>query len=224
MIETKELTKVYGTGSRVVRAVDGARLSLEAGDFALVIGRSGSGKSTLLGMLGAVTRPTQGKVLLDGDDLWEMDDRAQAMIRARKIGFVFQFAGLLPTLTAMENAKLPSLFSEDKEGSVKRAERYFKAFGIEDKMLSFPSQLSGGEAKRVSIVRALVNDPVLVIADEPTGDLDIDTEKDIMSIFQQINKDGRTIVMVTHNPELSSYANKVFRMDRGILSKVDLCP
>jgi putative ABC transport system ATP-binding protein len=91
-------------------------------------------------------------------------------------------------------------------------------------MLSFPSQLSGGEAKRVSIVRALVNDPVLVIADEPTGDLDIDTEKDIMSIFQQINKDGRTIVMVTHNPELSSYANKVFRMDRGILSKVDLCP
>jgi putative ABC transport system ATP-binding protein len=224
MIETKELTKIYRSGSREVQAAIDVQMSLEDGDFALIIGRSGSGKSTLLGMLGAVTRPTRGKVMLDGEDLWEKDDRSQASIRARKIGFVFQFAGLLPTLTAMENAKLPSMFSRDKNGAVKRAEKYFKLFGIDDKRSSFPSQLSGGEAKRVSIVRALVNDPVLVLADEPTGDLDIDTEKDIMSIFQQINEDGKTIVMVTHNPDLSSYANKVFKMDRGRLSKVDSGP
>jgi len=220
MIETKDLTKIYGNGSREVKAVDGAQLSLDSGDFALVIGRSGSGKSTLLGMLGAVTRPTHGTVILDGDDLWGMDDRAQALIRARKIGFVFQFAGLLPTLTAMENAKLPSLFSRDKEETVKRAEKYFKAFGIDDKQASYPSELSGGEAKRVSIVRALVNDPILVIADEPTGDLDVETEKEIMAIFQQINKEGKTIVMVTHNTDLSLYANKVFKMDRGKLSRI----
>ncbi|MEI6796451.1 MAG: ATP-binding cassette domain-containing protein, partial [Methanomassiliicoccales archaeon] len=153
-------------------------------------------------------------------DIWGFGDKELSKLRALKMGFVFQFAGLLPTLTAKENAVLPSLFRKGDYDVEKRVGDLFQSFGIEDKISSYPSQLSGGEMKRVSIARALMNDPEILLADEPTGDLDVDTERDIMEIFSSVNKLGKTIVMVTHNPDLSTYADRLFRMEKGLIAEV----
>jgi ABC-type lipoprotein export system ATPase subunit len=232
LIEVSNLSKVYkknlepvetarSDGSsymrsiEYIRAVDDVSFSVSKGEFILVVGRSGSGKTTLLSMLGGLTAPTGGTVQLNGKDLWSMSDEALSRFRGEFMGFVFQFSGLLPTINAFENVMLPSLFIKTKEDTAKRAYKLLLNVGLESKIQSYASELSGGELKRVAIARALVNDPMLILADEPTGDLDVQSEKEIMELFKEINQEGKTIVMVSHNPELSSYATRVIKMDKG---------
>ena len=217
MIVISAITKVYITPSCTVKALDEANATIEEKEFVLIVGRSGSGKSTLLSVLGGLTRPTQGKVELNGRDIWMMNDSELSKVRSREIGFVFQFPGLMPTLNTLENVMLPAMFSDNKTEVAKRAEGLLVSLGLGDKLASYPHQLSGGELKRAAIARALLNDPSIILADEPTGDLDADTEMEIMELFREINKKGKTIIMVTHNPELSTYASRVFRMANGKL-------
>jgi putative ABC transport system ATP-binding protein len=221
MIEAENITKSYLNGEKELLAVDKATFSIEKGSFILVVGRSGSGKSTLLSMLGGLTRPTRGTVQIDGEEIWSLPDNRLSRIRAEKMGFVFQFSGLLPTLTALENVALPSLFNgKPGEFITKRAEELLISFGLADKFVSYPSQLSGGELKRVAIARSLINDPAILLADEPTGDLDVDTEKEIMELFKRVNKEGKTVLVVTHNPDLSVYSDRIFRMEKGSLREI----
>ena len=215
MIEVDDLLKIFGTGNSRVRAVDGVTLRILRGEFDLFVGRSGSGKSTLLSMLCGLTKPSGGRVKIDGRDIWNLNDRELSLFRAKDFGFVFQFSGLLPTLTAKENVMLPVLFSGQKQEAGKRAEELLDAVGLTERAGSYPSTLSGGELKRVAIARSLMNDPPILFADEPTGDLDIETEREIMDLFKEINRNGKTIIMVTHNPDLGAYATRVFRMDKG---------
>ncbi|MGO8806476.1 MAG: ABC transporter ATP-binding protein [Candidatus Bathyarchaeia archaeon] len=236
MIVVSELSKAYrkdiepvetksSDGSSYMRTVDyfravqNATFSVSKGEFVLIVGRSGSGKSTLLSMLGGLTAPTEGVVRLNDKNLWSMSDEALSHLRAEYIGFVFQFSGLLPTLNVLENVMLPSLFVKAKEDPIKRARKLLLDVGLDSKIQSFPPELSGGELKRAAIARALINDPLLILADEPTGDLDVDTEKEIMALFKEINRQGKTILMVTHNPELSSYSSRVIRMEKGKISE-----
>jgi putative ABC transport system ATP-binding protein len=235
MIEVSELSKVYKKNIEAVeterpdgssymrcveyvKAVENLTFSVSEGEFILVVGRSGSGKSTLLSMLGGLTVPTGGTVKLNDKDLCSMSDEALSRLRGEYIGFVFQFSGLLPTLNVLENVMLPSLFVKAKINVEERAHKLLLDVGLDSKIQSYPCELSGGELKRVAIARALINDPLLILADEPTGDLDIDTEKEIMELFKGINLQGKTILMVTHNPELSSYVSRVIRMENGKIS------
>lgn len=221
MIEAEKITKSYKNGEKELLAVNQATFSIERGSFILVVGRSGSGKSTLLSMLGGLTRPTQGTVRIDGEEIWSLPDNRISRIRAEKMGFVFQFSGLLPTLTALENVALPVLFNgKPGEFTTKRAEELLVSFGLNDKFTSYPSQLSGGELKRVAIARSLINDPAILLADEPTGDLDVDTEKEIMELFRKINHEGKTVLVVTHNPDLSVYSDRIFRMEKGSIKEI----
>ena len=221
MIEAEKITKSYQNGEKELLAVNQATFSIERGSFILVVGRSGSGKSTLLSMLGGLTRPTRGSIRIDGEEIWSLPDNRISRIRAEKMGFVFQFSGLLPTLTALENVALPVLFNgKPGEFTTKRAEELLVSFGLNDKFTSYPSQLSGGELKRVAIARSLINDPAILLADEPTGDLDIDTEKEIMELFRKINREGKTVLVVTHNPDLSVYSDRIFRMEKGSIKEI----
>jgi len=220
LIVISSITKTYVTPSCTVKALDEASAVIEDKEFVLIVGRSGSGKSTLLSVMGGLTRPSEGKVELNGRDIWKMDDSELSQVRNREIGFVFQFAGLMPTLNALENVMLPAMFSNNRTDVAKRAEELLISLGLGDKFTSYPHQLSGGELKRAAIARALLNDPGIILADEPTGDLDADTEMEIMELFREINKKGKTIIMVTHNPDLSTYATRVFRMAKGKLEIV----
>lgn len=220
MIEVEGATKVFGSGPSAVRAVDDVRFGVGKGEFALIVGRSGSGKSTLLGMLAGLLRPTSGTVRIAGRNLADLPDDRISDLRAREIGFVFQFSGLLPTLTAVENVLVPSLFMRERGADRARALDLLSTVGLADRAGAYPSALSSGEMKRVAIARALVNGPSLLIADEPTGDLDVETEDEIMHLFARLNRDGMTVVMVTHNPELARYATRMFRMDRGRLEEI----
>ncbi len=185
MIKVKGVTKSYLTGTSEVRAVDDANLEVKQGDFILILGRSGSGKSTLLGMLAGLIQPTQGAILIEGTDISNLAEDRIADLRAKKIGFVFQFSGLIPTITALENVMLPTLFCPYGPGCHSRAVDLLKRVGMSDRADAYPRTLSSGEMKRVAIARALINEPLLLIADEPTGDLDADTEYEIMELFRQ---------------------------------------
>jgi len=220
MIIAKDVSKVYHVEEQEVRALDGVNVTIKDGEFVIIIGRSGSGKSTLLSVLGGLTRPSSGNIEFDGRELWSMSDRDLSELRSHRIGFVFQFPGLLPTLTAHENVMLPTIFTEVKEKPGKKARDLLASLGLEDKGSCYPHQMSGGELKRASIARALMNDPSVILADEPTGDLDAETEMEIMDEFKKINQQGRTIIMVTHNPDLSSYASTVLRMEKGKMRNV----
>jgi len=220
MIEAKGISKRYRDGAGHLTAVREVNIRINPGEFVLILGRSGSGKSTLLSMLGGLTKPDEGRVVFDGEDLWALPDGRISRIRAEKLGFIFQFSGLIPTLTAFDNVMVPSLFSGSPDICAQRATGILSSFGLAEKLNSYPSQLSGGELKRVAIARSLINDPSVILADEPTGDLDVNTEKTIMEYIRQINHEGKTIVMVTHNPALSRYSDKVFRVEDGILSEV----
>jgi ABC-type lipoprotein export system ATPase subunit len=219
MIQATGVTKFYTTRNSEVRAVDDAHLEVKPGEFVLILGRSGSGKSTLLGMLAGLIRPTTGVVKIDDAEISNLPEEKIADLRAKKIGFVFQFSGLLPTLTALENVMLPTLFCREGHGYGSRAVDLLKKVGMSDRAEAYPRTLSSGEMKRVAIARALINEPLILIADEPTGDLDVDTEYEIMELFRQLNHEGMTIVMVTHNPDLASYATRTYGMDKGKLSE-----
>jgi putative ABC transport system ATP-binding protein len=215
LIIATDVTKRYSNNDIVVNALDNASVTINDNEFVLIVGRSGSGKSTLLSVLGGLTRPTNGKVEFNGREIWSMKDTELSSLRSKEIGFVFQFPGLLPTLNAIENVMLPTMFSKNHEEAGKRAKDLLVSVGLGDKLKSFPHQLSGGELKRASIARALINNPSVILADEPTGDLDADTEQEIMAQFKEISEKGKTIIMVTHNPELSVFATKVLTMNKG---------
>ncbi len=218
----EHMSKVFKIGDSEFTAVRDANLALEKGDFISIMGHSGSGKTTLLSILGGVLNPTAGRVLVDGQDVYSMGEDGLADYRASKIGFVFQFSSLVPVLTAKENLLLPTIFSKDRSGGrEKRAMEYLELVGLSDKVNSRPFQLSGGQRRRVAIARAIMNRPELLLADEPTGDLDEETEAEVMEFFGRINRDmGITFVLVTHDRGLAEKAGRRFRMHAGQLSDI----
>lgn len=215
-ISLRGLVKAYRQGDSEIYAVDHVDLQVFAGDFIIITGRSGIGKTTLLSLIGRLAEPTAGEIFIDGVDLKSLDDVALSVLRARKIGFVFQFASLIPTLTVLENISLPSLFAGQPVDE-KRTMELARMVGLGDKLENYPTQLSGGQRRRVAIARALVNHPEILLADEPTGDLDVDTEREILDLFRSLNAQGMTIILVTHNPNLIAYGNRAFRMEQGKL-------
>jgi putative ABC transport system ATP-binding protein/lipoprotein-releasing system ATP-binding protein len=220
MITLHDVTKTYILGrDRTVEAVRGVSLEIDRGEFVIITGRSGSGKTTLLNLIAGMTRPTSGQVMLESIDLWSLSDREQSQLRNRRLGFVFQFPSLLPSLTAVENVVLPTMFrTEDSSDPYLRAAKLLGEVGLEEKLGSYPRQLSAGQQQRVVVARALMNGPELLLADEPTSDLDEQTEQEIMSLFREIHeKTGVTIVLVTHTSQLVSYGTRALRMANGIM-------
>ena len=215
ILETKGLRKYYGTGANQVRALDGVSLSVKQGEFVAVVGTSGSGKSTLLHMLGGLDRPTAGKVFVEGKDIFSLKDDALCIFRRRKIGFVFQSYNLVPVLNAEENITLPI----ELDGN--RIDRNFireivEILGLEQKLNSLPGELSGGQQQRVAIARALATKPAIILADEPTGNLDSATSQDVLSLLKVTGDQfGQTIVMITHNEEIAQTADRIIRIEDG---------
>lgn len=221
-IEIADLSKIYNIGDQIIKAVDHVSLIIEKGDFLSVVGHSGSGKTTLLSVLGGTIRPTSGKVIYEGTDVYSLDSDGLSEYRARNIGFMFQFASLLPILSAKENLLLPGLFkSGNRSVDAKKAEEYLEIVGLKDKIEAYPSQLSGGQQRRVAIARAFMNDPEIILADEPTGDLDEETEAEIMSLFRKLNEEKKiTFIFITHNLELAKQARKQIRMANGLVQEM----
>ncbi|MDH4162474.1 MAG: ABC transporter ATP-binding protein [Nitrospirota bacterium] len=218
MIDIKDVTKTYHGTGQPVTAVRNARFSLSSGEFASIVGHSGSGKSTLISMIGGILRPDSGTVTVDGENIWTYPDDRLANLRNSRFAFVYQFASLIPTLTIEENVLLPTIFGGT--AVLADAERLLEMVGLKDKIKRYPSELSGGEQQRVAIARAFINDPAIVLADEPTGDLDEETEADIIRFFERFNSDKRTtIIMVTHNSDLAARASRRFRMKAGIIEE-----
>lgn len=221
-LEIENLTKKYIVDKTTFIGVDDISLSVNRGEFISIVGHSGSGKTTLVSLIGGILKPTSGRVLLEGTDLCSLNDDRLSQYRSRRIGFMFQFASLLPILTAKENVLLPAIFSPDQEIPDDRiAQDLMEMVGIGDKVDSYPSQLSGGQQRRVAIARALLNTPDIILADEPTGDLDEETEAEIMGLFKEINqKKGVTIILITHNLELAGRAQRKLRMSKGRLDVI----
>jgi ABC-type lipoprotein export system ATPase subunit len=219
MITLDNITKIYTLSKeQTVTAVQGVNLEIAPDEFVIITGRSGSGKTTLLNLAAGLTPPTSGRVLFEGVDLWSLKDRQRSLLRNQKIGFVFQFPSLLPSLTALENVGLPTTFSTNgaKANTYERAAHLLETVGLADKLRAYPRQLSAGQQQRVVIARALFNRPEILLADEPTSDLDERTELEIMDLFQEIHgQTGVTIVMVTHTTQLISYGTRAIRMRGG---------
>ncbi len=215
MVVTESLVKRYFDGEVSIGAVENVDFELKRGEFVAILGHSGSGKTTFLSIIGGLTRPNSGRVFLDGTDLTALDDDGLASLRNRKIGFIFQFASLIPTLTSMENVLFPTAFSSGKEILHRKAEELLKLVGLGDKLHAYPSQLSGGQQRRVAIARAFIMDPEIILADEPTGDLDVDTEREVMDLVKSMHKAGMTIAMVTHEKEITSSADRTVEMKKG---------
>lgn len=216
LIELKEVSKVYKTSSIEVQALRQVSLEVAQGEFVAIMGPSGSGKSTLMNLMGCLDRPTSGSYRLDGIDVSKLNDVELARVRNQKIGFVFQNFNLLGRQTALENVMLPTIYAglPPRERRA-RALAALEMLGLGDRIRHRPSELSGGERQRVAIARALVNDPVLILADEPTGALDTKTSEEIMAIFEELNRSGRTIVMVTHEPDVAKHAARQIRLRDG---------
>jgi putative ABC transport system ATP-binding protein len=219
IIEIRDLTRVYGTGETAVHALRGINLTVEKGEFVAVMGPSGSGKSTLMNILGCLDRPTSGTYVLDGEDVSRLGRNQLAGVRNRKIGFVFQSYNLLPRLTAARNVMLPLLYNSHQrlsdEECYRRAVAVLELVGLGDRIHHKPNQLSGGQQQRVAIARALVNNPSIILADEPTGNLDTKSSHEIMALLQQLHQQGATIVMVTHEPDIGDYAERVLHLLDG---------
>jgi putative ABC transport system ATP-binding protein len=218
VIEIHELTKVYSLGEVEVRALDGIDLNVDAGDFVAIMGPSGSGKSTLMNIIGCLDRPTAGTYHLDGVDVSGLDRDERAVIRNAKIGFVFQSFNLLARTSSVENVELPLLYGElglSREERRKAAIEALHRVGLAGREGNHPSQLSGGQQQRVAIARALVTDPAILLADEPTGNLDSRTSEEIMGIFQKLNDDGKTVVLITHEPDIAQHAKRVVTVRDG---------
>ena len=216
IIKLQNVTKIYQTAGIKTYALRGINLTVHEGEFVAIMGASGSGKTTLMNIIGCLDTPTSGKYYLLGTDISQLDDDRLSQIRNEYIGFVFQQFFLIPYLTAYENVLVPALYSKgnfsEKE---KKAEEILKMLGLHNRKNNKPSQLSGGQQQRVAIGRALINDPKLILADEPTGALDSKTAKEIMNIFVKLNKKGRTIILITHDPEVASHAHRIIRISDG---------
>jgi len=219
MITLDNIIKTYplGKGSSVT-AVNGVSLEISQGEFVLIVGRSGSGKTTLLNLAAGLTQPTSGKVLIEGTNLWDLTDQQQSFLRSQRIGFVFQFPSLLPTLTVLENVILPTVFNSKQAAAQAhdRATELLQKVGLADKLAAYPRQLSAGQQQRVVIARALMNQPLMLLADEPTSNLDEKTELEIMGLFHDLHASmGITIVMVTHMRQLVAYGTRAVEMANG---------
>jgi len=223
LLEAKGLKKTYRMGKVLVPALQGITFDVAEGEFVAVFGPSGSGKSTLLHLLGGLDRADEGEVSIDGVSLSRLDGNALAEIRLRKIGFVFQFFNLLPRLTALRNVELPLTLADFREKeSLKKAEEMLKLVGLEDRMNHRPSEMSGGEQQRIAIARALINDPKIVLADEPTGNLDTTTGGEIVQLMKRLNKEkGQTFVVVTHDPAIAETADQMIYLRDGVIQKVN---
>ena len=221
MIALHDVTKIYTVSKEVtVPAVRNVDLHVGQGEFVVITGRSGSGKTTLLNLVAGLTKPTMGEVHFDEVEVWKLPDQEQSLLRNQRIGFVFQFPSLLPTLTSLENVMLPAMFGPDGENGQEvvhaRAEALMAQVGLSDKLSAYPRQLSGGQQQRVVIARALMNEPELLLADEPTSDLDEQTEHEIMALFQEIHaQTGITALLVTHSAELGHYGTRSIQMAAG---------
>jgi len=210
VVRTVAVEKTYRMGDMEVRALRGVSLDVSAGDFVAVMGASGSGKSTFMNVIGCLDRPTSGRVLLDGDDVARLSRDALARVRGRTIGFVFQGFNLLPRTAALENVELPMLYQ-----GVHARERHRRAADALDRLHHTPAQLSGGQQQRVAIARALVNEPKLILADEPTGNLDSRTSEEVMALFQRLNAEGITVLLVTHESDVAAHAKRIVTFKDG---------
>ena len=217
ILETQNLKKIYGTGDTAVHALDGVNLVVENGEFVSIVGTSGSGKSTLLHMLGGLDRPTEGKVIVDGNDIFKLKDEALTIFRRRKIGFVFQNYNLVPVLSVYENIVLPIQLDGSKIDE-EYINEVIETLGLSEKLQSLPNQLSGGQQQRVAIARAIASKPAIILADEPTGNLDSKTSQDVLSLLKITSqKFSQTIVMITHNEEIAQLADRIIRIEDGLI-------
>ena len=215
VLQAKDLKKIYGTGENAVHALDGVDLSVSKGEFVAIVGTSGSGKSTLLHMLGGLDRPTEGTVFVDGQDIFALKEEALTIFRRRKIGFVFQAYNLVPVLNVYENIVLP-LELDGRKPDKAFIDQIIRTLGLEKKLNALPSQLSGGQQQRVAIARALAAAPAMILADEPTGNLDSKTSQDVLSLLKVTSqKFSQTIVMITHNEEIAQLADRIIRIEDG---------
>jgi putative ABC transport system ATP-binding protein len=219
IIELEDVWKIYNIGEVEVPALRGLNLKVKPGEFLALMGPSGSGKSTAMNMVGCLDIPTKGRVLLEEQDIASLSELELARIRGKKIGFVFQSHNLYPTLTALENVQLPMRIHEFSEVEIwDRSEELLQLVGLFDRAYHYPSQLSGGQSQRVAIARALSTKPVLLLADEPTGNLDTEAGKEVLDIFARLNAEGVTVVMITHDEKIAARANKTVRMIDGTLA------
>lgn len=215
ILRVENLTKIYGKGESKVTAVDNISFSVEKGEFIAIVGSSGSGKSTLLHLIGGVDRPTSGKVLVDGKDIYQMNDDNLAIFRRRQVGIVYQFYNLIPILNVEENITLPCDL-DGKQVEKERLNELLKTLGLEHRRKHLPNELSGGQEQRVSIGRALINNPAIILADEPTGNLDSKASDEIMELLKMTNKKYKqTIIMITHNMELAKEADRILKIEDG---------
>jgi putative ABC transport system ATP-binding protein len=218
ILKTEELEKIYKIGKVEVPALRGVSLDIKEGEFVAIMGPSGCGKSTLLHLLGGLLSPTSGKIIIDDEDLSKVSDAKRTDIRRRKIGFVFQRFNLFPTLSADGNLKLAERIHTGNGGSSEKRREVLRLLQIEDKLNHKPLELSGGEQQRVALARAVINDPAIILADEPTGNLDTENSQIVLDMFQELNKRlGQTIIMITHNPEAAQHCNRVINMRDGVV-------
>lgn len=216
LIEFRNLSKIYQMGEMVVRAIDGISMTIEKGEFVAIVGQSGSGKSTCMNIIGCLDVPTSGVYLLDGQNVGTLNDNNLAEIRNKMVGFIFQQYNLLPKLNVLENVEVSLLYAGmPKKPRRERAEEVLARVGLSDKLSSRPNQLSGGQQQRVSIARALVGKPAVILADEPTGALDSKTGREVIALLQELNREGHTIVLITHDPLIADEASRIVRLADG---------
>lgn len=216
IIRLEDICRIYRVGSQEVRALDGVSLSVYKNEYVAIMGPSGSGKSTLMNILGCLDSPDSGRYILNGTDVSEMDDGELADVRNREIGFVFQSFNLLPRYNALENVALPMVYAGVPAGERRvKAAQALRSVGLEDRMDHRPNELSGGQRQRVALARALINNPSIILADEPTGNLDTHTSVEIMRLFDEIYRNGNTVIVVTHEEDIAAYAHRVIRLRDG---------
>ncbi|MCG8578375.1 MAG: ABC transporter ATP-binding protein [Bacteroidales bacterium] len=218
VIEINEIKKFYQVGTEVVKALQGVSLTIDKGEYVAIMGPSGSGKSTLMNIIGALDTPTGGRYILNGTDVSHLTDDNLAEIRNKEIGFVFQTFNLLPRYSGLENAMLPLIYAGiSKNERLARGKSVMESVGLTDRMHHRPNEMSGGQRQRVAVARALINDPSIILADEPTGNLDSKTSVDIMRLFDEIHQQGNTIILVTHEEDIAQHAHRIIRLRDGLI-------
>jgi ABC-type lipoprotein export system ATPase subunit len=221
LIDVRNITKNYTIDGQRLKAVDGVSFHIKKGEVLSIIGHSGSGKTTLLSLIGGLTRPDSGEVLIGDTNIWSMSDNSLSEFRNRKISFIYQFASLIPTLTSLENIMLPTAFGQYGADTEEYARELLGLVGLGNKVNSYPSHLSGGQQRRIAIARAFINRPEIVLADEPTGDLDEDTEEEVIRLFTRMNNDQKvTFIIVTHNREIAAKTQRQLTMSNGIIKEI----